>query len=204
MSNKTIKTNVGEYVYNEKELYHGRKIIGKKQSKKNLFALKKVLEVNGLNFGLLYGTLLGAVRESDFITHDEDVDVFMLDEDKTKFLDLLFEIRNSGLDVIRYNGSLLSLMGGDDYIDVYFFKKKYFIYRECGILIHRSYYFEFTDKIKFLGSQFFVPRYHMKFIEDMYGKDWDVPRENAHAEPFTWKYAIKKFLKSKFRFNRAD
>ncbi len=195
MSDKIIKTNVGDYKYKEEELYHGRKKIGKIQSKKNLLTFKKVLEANGLNFGLLYGTLLGAVRESDFITHDEDVDVFMLNEDKSKLLDLLFELRDKGLRVVRYNGSLLSLMGGDDYIDVYFFKKKYFLYRECDILIHRSYYFEFTDKIEFLDSEFFVPQYHMKFIENIYGKDWNVPRENAHAEPFTWRYVVKKYIK---------
>jgi len=196
MSIKIIKTNVGDYKYKEEELYHGRKEIGKIQSKKNLLTFKKVLEANGLNFGLLYGTLLGAVRESDFITHDEDVDVFMLSEDKSKFLNLLFELRNYGLKVVRYNGSLLSLMGGDDYIDVYFFKKKYFIYRECEILIHRSHYFEFTDKIEFLDSEFYVPKNHMKFIEEIYGKDWRVPRENAHAKPFTWKYVVKKYIKN--------
>jgi len=48
-------------------------------------------------FGLIYGTLLGAIRENNFIEDEEDINIFILNENKEVFL-------------IRYLGNLLFLI----------------------------------------------------------------------------------------------
>ncbi len=46
--------------------------------------LKRVFDAHGIPFFLFYGTLLGAVREQDFIVYDGDVDVAILAENSDK------------------------------------------------------------------------------------------------------------------------
>jgi len=91
-----IKTNNGIFEFNEVEFKNGIKKINLDISKKNLLDLKKILDKNDIYFGLIYGTLLGAIREKNFIAHDEDTDIFMLEEDKTQVLNIL--------NILVYNG----------------------------------------------------------------------------------------------------
>ena len=46
-----------------------------KGNKVLLFKLDEVLNQNGLQYWLNYGTLLGAYRDHDFINHDYDLDI---------------------------------------------------------------------------------------------------------------------------------
>ena len=55
-------------------LYEGIKELDKEISMRNLITLKDVADEYGFRFYLAYGTLLGAVREHDFIAHDEEID----------------------------------------------------------------------------------------------------------------------------------
>ena len=195
MAIKSIKTDKGDYQFNERILVRGVKLINKEQSQKNLLLFKSILDKHQLKFGLIYGTLLGAVREKDFIGHDEDVDTFMLEEDKVALLNILFELKDVGLEVVRYDGHLLSLMQNEDYIDIYFFKKRFFIYRMCDKIIHHKSYLEFVDKIDLFGEQFWTTKNPKKFLKNMYGSDWRIPIQNKHAKPYVGGSRFRHFLR---------
>jgi len=51
-------------------------------ARENLIATHELLSQTEVRWGIIFGTLLGAVRESDLIEHDEDTDIFVLAEDK--------------------------------------------------------------------------------------------------------------------------
>ena len=70
---KTIDTPKGKYRYKFVPIFEGIKPLNKEIANENLKLLKEVCDRNGLHFLLFFGTLLGAVREHDFIKHDEDV-----------------------------------------------------------------------------------------------------------------------------------
>ena len=51
-------------------------------AKQNLLDFKKVLDERNIKFLIMHGTLLGAIREHDFIIHDIDIDTCTLSEEK--------------------------------------------------------------------------------------------------------------------------
>ena len=74
---KKIQTPIGTYRYKFIPIFEGIKQIDKQIANENLKLLKEVCDKHHLTFLLYFGTLLGAVREHDFITHDEDIDLIM-------------------------------------------------------------------------------------------------------------------------------
>lgn len=105
-----INTINGVYTYEVIDFVVGTKKINIEKSKKNLLDFRKCFNDANISFGLIYGTLLGAIRENNFIKHDEDTDVFVLAEDREKVLSILFKLKELGLVVGRYEEDLLSLI----------------------------------------------------------------------------------------------
>jgi len=200
-----ITTSNGIYSYEVKTFTLGSKRINREISKENLLDFRACLNDANITFGLIYGTLLGAIRENNFIVHDEDTDVFVLDEDRGKILDTLFELKKRGLVVGRYeeDQDLISFVRDNEYIDIYFFKKNIFGNRIANGAFIKAKYLENLKKIEFLGESFFVPEHSEELLEKLYGKDWRVPRENVKGSNFGVYLTIRNFIKnhSKFVFN---
>jgi lipopolysaccharide cholinephosphotransferase len=66
-----------------------------------LVHLKKYCEENGIKYFLVFGTLLGAVRENGFIKWDYDIDVGMIRDDYEKFLEGYCD--NESYEILRFN-----------------------------------------------------------------------------------------------------
>lgn len=179
--NYTISTNKGIYTYLPTPLYYGRKLIDREVCRVNLLLFKSILDKHNIPFGIIFGTLLGAVREKNFISHDEDVDVYILNENRELLLELLFEFKEHGFEVARYDDNLLSLIRDNDYIDIYFFRKNILGNRVCASFILNSDYFKKFDRIEFLNEEFNAPFRHIKFLEKAYGRDWMIPKKNSPA-----------------------
>jgi hypothetical protein len=195
MLEKEIQTSNGIFTYEPVELYLGKKYLDPVVSKNNLLDFKSVMDKHNLHYGLWFGTLLGAVREKDFIKHDEDTDIFVLDEDREKVLDALYDFEEVGLKVIRYehHGEILSFMRDGDYIDIYFYKKSLNqrVTVDNGI---DGKYLETTEMIDFLGTQFPVPINPKEVVEILYGKNWHIPLEGAKPQNISTIHSIKSAL----------
>ena len=74
-----IKAICGDISYTTYPLYLGIKKIDKIIARENLLLFKDIVSKHHIPFGLIAGTLLGAIREHDFIEHDEDVDLFLFE-----------------------------------------------------------------------------------------------------------------------------
>lgn len=186
-----IKTLSGFITYKTYPLYNGAKVIDKEISRENLLLLKRILDNNSIFFGLIAGTLLGAVREHDFITHDEDTDLFFLEEDKQKFFCVLPELLKNGFDIARYDRrGLISIMRKGEYIDLYFFSDYGRNIRICSgwcvpdkFLLNVSQYF-------FQGATFMIPEDYIAYLEYEYGMSWQTPIPYADYTLSNWKKGI--------------
>lgn len=198
---REIQTENGIYTYEEVKLYLGRKVLDPEIAKKNLLDFKKVMDKHGIRYGLMFGTLLGAVREGGFIVYDEDIDIFVLEEDREKVLNALFDLEKLGLKVARYNddGHLLSVIRDGDYIDMYFFKKTFTKRRseDCSI---DARFLEHLDTIAFLGEQFPVPANPKQALNVLYGKDWHIPNKDGKPISYALDRKIKHYLIEKLPF----
>ena len=121
----SINTPRGKFYYKPKFIYLGIKQIDRDVAFNNLKVLLPVLEKNGILVSPALGTLLGIIREGDFIEWDEDVDLFILAEDKPKLLNALWALKDVGFDLVRVDrgGLLLSIMRNGEYIDFYIMEK---------------------------------------------------------------------------------
>lgn len=172
----TLKTKRGPLKFKQQHLYLGIKKINKKIAKKNLLEVKDVLDREELYFGLMFGTLLGAIRDGDFITHDEDTDLFILSEDEEKLKSILFDLVKVGFDLIRFERfGLYSISKDGEYIDFYVMKSLRKGIRHSGGYYVLEKYLLDTTFIDFQGSRFRVPINSPEFFELYYGLNWRTP-----------------------------
>ena len=192
---KEIQTSNGVFTYEPVKLYVGRKFLDPVVSKENLLDFKSVMDKHEIHYGLWFGTLLGAIREKGFIKHDEDTDIFVLDEDREKVFAALFDFEEIGLKVIRYQdkGEIISFMRGDDYIDIYFYKKSLNqrVTVDNGI---DGKYLETVEMTDFLGTQFPVPQNPKEVVKILYGENWHIPLEGAKPQNISTIHTLKSSL----------
>lgn len=194
-----INTPKGIIKYKTVPLYPGVKQINKERASENLKVLKEVLDSHGIRFLLTFGTLLGAIRENDFISHDEDIDIALKEENKDQFLSVLPELLNVGFKLVRFDrNGLYSLMRNNEYIDFYFYKPYKKGQRNCGGSILLDEFFEDPSKIEFQGLDFYTHSNYIEFLRFVYGDSWKIPKiYNNYAKP-KWEkklFCIKEHLK---------
>lgn len=149
-------------------------------AKQVLFETQDIFKSIGLDIYLSFGTLLGAVRDKDFIKGDLDVDVYVKDE---RFLfQHLKDIDAAGLKLVRarkhYMYSFRYKKNPNCYIDVYILKKTFSIW---GIYCYSLLNFMTPKKllrdgsIEFLGRTFACPKDPEAILEFWYTDTWRTP-----------------------------
>lgn len=188
-----IITSTGVVKYKTVPIYLGIKQIDKIKSEKNLALLKKVLDKHNVSFLLFYGTLLGAVREKDFITHDEDIDLAILDEERLKFIDSIPDLMSVGFKVARYDRrGLLSIIKDGEYIDFYFFSKYNDNLRCCSGILCPDEFLENVAEYEFKGNIYLVPRNFKEYLIFEYGNNWMTPIQWNNFSMPRWKISLLK------------
>ena len=159
----------------------GKHFINKDVMLKNLLELKAIYEKNEIPFFLIFGTLLGAVREKDFISYDNDVDLACLWEDRDKILALNPQFEALGYTIethisdydINYikDGEKIEVWLFEDMSDVRLYDKK-----RCNNIKYLKEYFEKTELVDLRGKSFPAPSNPRKFLEVTYGSTWVIPK----------------------------
>jgi lipopolysaccharide cholinephosphotransferase len=197
--NNKIVTNNSVIEYEEKVFPNEKAYLNIENATINLIEAKEILDNHNIGFGLIYGTLLGAIREKGFILHDRDTDLFVLDEEKEALLDVLPDFLSAGFNIGRYDGELLSLVRSEEYIDFYFFRKSGLIFRKCTVgLKAKAKYLENTMSYSFLGENFQVPIESEKLLVDLYGKNWMVPVKDVAAIEYNKYIIFRNYVRTHF------
>ena len=172
-----INTGRGVFQYKFQVIYEGVKVMNQEIGRENLLIFKRLAEKAELKFSLAYGTLLGAIREHGFIPHDEDIDLAILQEDIETFKNLLWDLREEGFEVMRFDrrNSLCSIIRKGEYIDIYIFRKLCDGVREFNGEAILEKYLTDLEEIDFQGSKFLIAREAADFCLFEYGESWQTP-----------------------------
>jgi lipopolysaccharide cholinephosphotransferase len=145
--------------------------------------------LNKLNipFRLAYGTLLGAIREKDFIKGDTDIDFIVPYESREKILKVKNWFELNGFKIIRDWDFLITFKNKGNTIDLYFFKQRNII----DVLLNRvtikqgwwgaylnKKYFDKWFEIPFCDKKFYTIGYPTEWLCKMYGQDWFIPKSS--------------------------
>ena len=141
-------------------------------------------------FFICYGTLLGCIRDHDFIEHDDDVDVCFLAkgaslQDATQeFLDMVQALRSRGEVIsVQSNIQFHWRLGGIE-IDVFMAwleGDRLYCYNVGGELSHEQIYPLVHHNFK--GRDVLIPRDSTAVLELIYGPGWRTPDRQFQWRP---------------------
>lgn len=181
--------------------------INRENACRNLLDFQRFLEKHGFRYYLFFGTLLGAVREGDFIAHDTDTDIGMFMAERERLMDLLPELEELGLRLVKTakEDRVVSIYRDGDYIDLYFAvqrrmygrRKWYLDYSSVPYKLLRSF-----SRIDFLGSTFPVPADYSAVLRQLYGPDWHVSKVGYEAGHDMWMKLLR-FLRGSGKIDRV-
>lgn len=193
------------------ESYYEKSHFDKETAGEMLKIMKEVLLKNDVHFSLNFGTLLGAIRDHDFIPHDYDLDLSMHERYKPAFFASLPELYENGVVLCgHYKGNIFNLFykGIICDIDIVFdmvfpYSLRYYrLLEKC----YPKFYTEKTEFFEFLGDEYEVPAKPERFLKYMYGKNWRIPQKGRHARLFPYwmiherlYYYLKRFFRYHFK-----
>ena len=156
-------------------------------ARENIRLFKRIMEEHRAPFYLYFGTLLGAVRDRDFIAHDYDTDVMILEETRPRLAEAAPALIAAGFEFARCKarGRFVTFLRNDEFIDVYVARRSLRLpCRRCwdvdGNLVGPESLAGFTD-FPFLGETYQVPLQYERVLAEMYGPDWRIEKKNCSA-----------------------
>jgi len=175
-----------QYDFAKRKKRRGDVWLDRKIAKENLLLFKKICDNVELDFILLYGTLLGAIRDQDFIIHDYDTDVGIFDTEVNKLLKAKDMFLTNGFRLIRTENSdnVISLMRNDEYIDILVlspFTQVFKKYYACDGGKFDIKYLTKLSTIDLFDTKFTIPNHSIELLEKNYGKDWMTPIKGEEA-----------------------
>lgn len=179
---KTIDINGTPFKYEEEQMGWDNAVsVSRQDAIDTLFLAKELCEKRGLKFYLYWGTLLGAVRNHDFIPGDTDIDVYIKDEQA--LVNSIPFFHSNGLRLIRHlPGRIYSFRAENGcYID-------FDVVARLGLSVwaptcYRVNHFIQPKKlldgestVNVFGEDFYIPENPEAVLEFLYGKDWRIPK----------------------------
>jgi len=162
------------------------------EAKLLLFDIIDILEKYQIKCWLSFGTLLGAVREKNFIETDNDVDIDIFEpfwKQDILFQKIAWDLLKKDIKINNLCYEVMNLTRNEIHVDIhYYYKKDNFYICDGGnwkIKIPEK-YFNKLNTIDFLGKECYIPNEIEEFLTGFYGKTW---KEKISHENTTWGFA---------------
>lgn len=160
-------------------------------AKKLLFDVDDILKKFNISYFLMGGALLGAVRDKDFISEDNDIDlgIFIDIWALNNFAEILDEFQNKNIFINNLAANCVFNITRDDTpCDICYHKKinNYYMIRGCTWEFHiPEKYLDKLDTVSFLGREFKIPSNVEEFLDNYYNNNWRTKCPKAETK-FGW------------------
>ena len=188
-----IKTSTGYFRYHPIPIYCGFAVLDRVIEEENLLLFSDIMKKHNVPFAFLGGSLLGAVREHDFIEHDDDIDLGINIKYLQNVIDILHEFVEVCFQVARYDRRcIISIIRKGQYIDLAFFEDyNSTTYSCCGWLVLKE-FLDNLDYIEFKGKKYLAPRDYENYLSCEFGPDWMTPIKYFNFNQPWWKVQLIK------------
>ena len=153
---------------------------------KNLLDFKEILDKHNIPFVIIFGGLLGLVREGNFIEWDKDLDIACFNDtsrcDHWKLKDIKNDLRKKGFCVVSNDQFFLHydfFIRDGERIEIFWFDRIDSEWILEDRVRYPSHYFDKLEEIEFLGTKFKIPSNTEEFLTLTYGADWRTPNPDA-------------------------
>jgi len=147
-------------------------------ARESLLLLKEVMDRRGIKFWLIYGTLLGAVRDKNFIAGDNDIDLGFYFDDVEEIYKALLELQTLDFDIFRVtaDSTYVQVRRNGVYIDMALWSQQHETMWRCGEYYEPNNFFSDLVDWPFLDTTFLVPREYEEYLRvHYYGDKWKTP-----------------------------
>ena len=177
-----------------------------------LLKLHGLLTSNNINYHLDFGSLLGVVRENDFIKHDDDIDLTIIGKssDPCKILKLLMDNGFEFIHAMKVRDRIVEFSVSYRKLSADFFfylpVEKQGKVGICGVYFNPDFQYPtsdlnhyrvwyFPDNVKskivtFKGTDVCIPENAEALLEFEYGKGWRSPIKNWVADNMEERFEI--------------
>jgi lipopolysaccharide cholinephosphotransferase len=164
----------------------------------NMALMRDILKEQNIPCFLHYGTLLGAIREKNFIAHDDDADIGVFGQDFDAVIGLLPVFLAKGFTFnSQRNGRLLQFVRNGEQVDIFFAYKKIGLTGSKWSIDDRatvsSSFLDTLIPLLFLGEEFLIPSNSEALLRNLYGKTWRIPLKGIPSRT-NWTWRLKKIL----------
>ena len=149
---------------------------------KNLLDLKEIFDKYRIPFVLIFGGLLGVIREGKFIIHDHDLDIACFGgtpkKHHWKMRWVKNELKAKGFFIVDNSCCRCKcdfFIRDGERIDIFWFDKIDDEWIFNDIVRYPAHYFDKLEEINFLGTKFKIPSNVEKMLELNYGENWKIP-----------------------------
>lgn len=177
-----LKTSKGYLEYDSHLMYFGNHKIDKDVMLENIQILALYLDKIGINWGPAFGTLIGIVRNDDFLPWNPVFDIYILKEDEERFKDVLWLLQEVGFILDRHERrGLYYLKRNNEVIKVFVLHKISSDVRHTGgsDFIHEK-YLQNTVKWNFNDIMLNVPEEVDEYLSFRYGENWITPLQTKN------------------------
>ncbi len=142
----------------------------------NAKEFKQVMDKHNIKIVLIFGTLLGVMRQGGLIKSDSDFDVFCFSNDYLKWDEAKKELRKRNFvipDRHPLHDDFIIRMG--EKIDINWVVPfgKFYVYNEE--IYYPKHYFDNLQQVNLFGEKFNIPFNWEQLLVDLYGSDWRTP-----------------------------
>jgi lipopolysaccharide cholinephosphotransferase len=170
----------------------------KKIMARDLKQLVSILNRNDIEYWAHYGTLLGIIRDDDFIAWDDDIDLGCFWPSARKIYELESEFKSKGWKMIIKHG-MITLLNDSNKIDFFIFSKNGDLLKNNCIVFKNPLFMRLDSMLAILHLYFLTYKFETRLSKNQFQKYKKIQKINPVFFKYFLRFVVNSFWKKVIR-----